>query len=302
MATRTPTQDATVDEQLAWEARHRPRAGLAALAAGVLGLIGAVLPQFIFGGVPRSGLVTALERGLQTGPIDRLESLRVPGFEFAADRQLELIATGVVQAIALIALGWALAFLASVTRARRQELPRAALYLALIGAMLSALATLVYYVARSIQISDFLDGPRTAEAAREIGGGSVVLTAQLIGLPGTMALALGVVLISLNAQRAGVLTRFMGILGVIVGALMVFPIGSPVPVVQTFWLLAVGLLFLGRTPGGDPPAWRTGQAEPWASTRFAPPVAQESAEVAEPDGAEPARPAAPRQRKRKRRA
>jgi hypothetical protein len=34
-------------------------------------------------------------------------------------------------------------------------------------------------------------------------------------------------------------------------------------VILTLWLLLLGVLFLGRWPGGTPPAWRTGQAEPW---------------------------------------
>jgi hypothetical protein len=73
------------------------------------------------------------------------------------------------------------------------------------------------------------------------------------------------VLISINAMRVGLLTRFMGILGVIVGVLFVIPIGSQLPIVQCFWLISVGLLFLARWPGGVPPAWDTGRAEPWPS-------------------------------------
>jgi hypothetical protein len=72
------------------------------------------------------------------------------------------------------------------------------------------------------------------------------------------------VLVSLNAMRAGLLTRFLGILGVIVGTLVIIQLG-PFPVVQTFWLLALAVLFAGRRPGGDPPAWRTGREEPWPS-------------------------------------
>jgi hypothetical protein len=35
--------------------------------------------------------------------------------------------------------------------------------------------------------------------------------------------------------------------------------------VQAFWLLALGMIFLDRVPGGSPPAWKTGKAEPWPS-------------------------------------
>jgi hypothetical protein len=57
----------------------------------------------------------------------------------------------------------------------------------------------------------------------------------------------------------------MGVLGIITGTLQILPFGGPLPVVQSFWLLMLALLFSGRGAGGMPPAWRTGQAEPWPS-------------------------------------
>jgi hypothetical protein len=70
------------------------------------------------------------------------------------------------------------------------------------------------------------------------------------------------------------------------------------------------VLFAGRRPGGDPPAWRTGRAEPWLSAQQAAearkaqqeadvPPAPESPEEPEPvpAGAHPAT----SRRKRKRR-
>jgi hypothetical protein len=68
-------------------------------------------------------------------------------------------------------------------------------------------------------------------------------------------------MISLNAMRAGLLSRFMGILGIFVGVLLVIPIG--VQILQLFWFAALGLLFLDRWPGGRGPAWSSGEAIPW---------------------------------------
>ena len=48
-----------------------------------------------------------------------------------------------------------------------------------------------------------------------------------------------------STLRVGLLTRFMGVLGVICGALIVLPILSPLPIVQTFWLGAMALLLCG---------------------------------------------------------
>ena len=45
-------------------------------------------------------------------------------------------------------------------------------------------------------------------------------------------------------MRVGLLTRFMGVLGIIVGVLFIVPLGSSLPIVQAFWLVALGVLFL----------------------------------------------------------
>ena len=96
-------------------------------------------------------------------------------------------------------------------------------------------------------------------------------------------------------MRVGLLTRFMGVLGMIVGALFIIPLGSSLPIVQAFWLVALGVLFLGRWPAGMPPAWVTGEAQPW-------PTQQELREArlekqAERRGAAPAPFRAPRARR-----
>jgi hypothetical protein len=76
----------------------------------------------------------------------------------------------------------------------------------------------------------------------------------------SLLIALSFVLVSLNAMRIGLLPRFMGYLGMIAGALVLFPF-LPVPIVQAYWLLALAYLVSGRWPTGVPPAWRTGRAE-----------------------------------------
>ena len=73
------------------------------------------------------------------------------------------------------------------------------------------------------------------------------------------------IMIALNAMRAGLLSRFMGILGIFVGVVLVIPLG--VQILQLFWFAALGLLFLGRWPGGRGPAWETGEAIPWPGAR-----------------------------------
>src|SRR5256885_298642 len=67
--------------------------------------------------------------------------------------------------------------------------------------------------------------------------------------------------VSLNAMLAGLLSRFMGVLGIILGVLFVLPLIAS-PVIQLFWLLALGVLFIDKWPGGRGPAWEAGEAVP----------------------------------------
>jgi hypothetical protein len=58
----------------------------------------------------------------------------------------------------------------------------------------------------------------------------------------------------------------MGILGIFTGVLIFLPIGgAQLQVVPAFWLVMMGILFLGRWSKGDPPAWAAGEARPWPS-------------------------------------
>ncbi len=83
---------------------------------------------------------------------------------------------------------------------------------------------------------------------------------------GLFLLAVGFVLVSLNAMRVGLLTRFLGYLGIIAGVLTIIPL-VPIPIVEAYWLLAFAYLLSGRWPSGVPPAWSSGRAEPWPSNQ-----------------------------------
>jgi hypothetical protein len=76
-----------------------------------------------------------------------------------------------------------------------------------------------------------------------------------------------VILIANHARRVGLMSNFIGILGIIVGVLMVLPIFGSLPIVQLFWFGALAALFLDRWPGGRGPAWETGEADPWPTAQ-----------------------------------
>jgi hypothetical protein len=104
-------------------------------------------------------------------------------------------------------------------------------------------------------------------------------------------------------MRSGLLSRFMGVLGIIVGVLLVLPLvpGGQV-FIQAFWVFALGLLFVGRWPGGRGPAWETVEAIPWpsaAQVRDAALLEERAAEATEEAEAEKPEEEQPVKRKRK---
>ena len=253
------------EDQLAWEARQRNPAAIAAAVAALLTFVGTVWRGLTLSDLPQNGILESLERAAQDGPIGELESLRVQTFSYYDDHAAEVLASSVIVAIGYVALGWALTYLAVATRARRPAFMKYLVYLPLVAGTVQAIATILAAIATNTAIGNFLAGSRTVEAAQDVGTTGLGVFASLLGLPGALGLALALILIALNAMRVGLLTRFMGVLGIITGALQILPFGGPLPIVQCFWLLMLALLFSGRWPGGEPPAWRTGDAEPWPS-------------------------------------
>ena len=253
-------------DHLAWEAQHRVRAGAAALLAAALTMGAAIASALVFRDIPRSGFVDSLERAAQPGRLGGVESLRVGLYEFYKDHAAAIIGSSVGRALGFLAIGYALTYLGRATAARRAELPRPALWLPWVGAVVLALQALLSAIGTNVAVNEFLDGARTVDAARDLAGNGLLVLGSILDLAGRLALGAAFVLVCLNAMRAGLLTRFMGVLGIIVGALLVIPLGSPLPIVQVFWLLALGALFLGYWPSGVPQAWSTGTAVPWPSS------------------------------------
>ena len=295
------------EQQLAWEARQRPRAGIAAIVGAILTLGGFIWSAAAFKDLPHSYFLNSMAQALQPGPVGRLPSQRTAEFQFYDSHAVTFIGSSIVRAIAYVGFAWAVTFLAQATRARRPELPRLIVYVPLFGALLTAVGSVLGGIGTVVAVSHFLDGPRTVDAAADVATDPLLLTANLISTLAPLAIAAGLLLISLNAMRVGLLTRFLGILGMIVAALAVI-LQFVFAFALTFWLLSLGLLLLNTVPGGAPPAWNTGKAEPWPSQRE---IAAARREAQAKPAAEPAADTAPapagrarsssKKRKRKRR-
>jgi hypothetical protein len=142
------------------------------------------------------------------------------------------------------------------------------------GPLLLAAGGLAHDVYLAVAAADFAGRDvQSIKAAEDLTNGPLpTLTVSLIWA-GTLALAFWFVIGSLNAMRIGLLSRFMGVLGIIIGPAFVLGLA---PLLITFWLGAVGALLLGFWPGGRPPAWDAGEAvaPPGARQRDAGPAGE----------------------------
>jgi hypothetical protein len=254
----------TPEQVVAREAAQKPRVGFAALAAAILAVIAGVLPQSIYTDFPRVYVLDAL-RDAAGESIGR-DGLRTAQILFIDDHALSLLVVALCQGLSLALIGVLLVFLYDASVVRGANTGRMARILAIVGAGAGAIGAIVLQIAVMINASDFASSSdQSTAAAHEALRGDIVVTASGIGFIGSLSLAAAFVLIALGAMRVGLLTRFLGVLGAIVGALILLgPLsGSPTFVVQAFWLAMVGALLLGRLPGAAVPAWTEGEARPW---------------------------------------
>jgi hypothetical protein len=149
-------------------------------------------------------------------------------------------------------------------------------------------------------------GPPDAEATKATTDNGALQASQGLLLPAVLGLVVMMVYVPLQSLRAGLITRFMGSLGMALGASMILIL--PIAVIAMLaWTGFLGLVFVGRVPRGRPPAWETGEAIPWLRPGEAPPDQPAGdaieGEATEVEGSKTSkRSAAPRQkRKRKRR-
>jgi hypothetical protein len=237
----------TPEDTLQYEARTRMRQAVVAGVAGIL-LVGAAALQL---SGPRSK-INELTIGLIT------EHKRFP---------IDVIGA-VINGLGLLAVAWTLSYVFSITRARNADLRTWIRGLAIAGGILAAITAVVYAILVAIKAHQFVTtGDQTYMEANHLTSATGFVAVPVVGQLGALLLAIGFVMTSLNAMRVGLLTRFMGYLGIFVGVLVLFPIGSPVPIVQGFWLFALAYLLSGRWPSGVPPAWSSGRAERWPSSQ-----------------------------------
>jgi hypothetical protein len=236
----------STQDRLQYEARVRPRQAVIAGLAGVLLLVAVILQQ--------SGTHSSVD--------EKTLSLIVENKRFGVD-----LAAAVMSAVGSLGLASTLVWMLSASRARNPQIAGYVKQVAIAGGVLTAVAAVVFTVIIGIKAHQFVtSGSQTYPEANRLLDASPILVLQLIVQAASLLLGIGFVMVSLNAMRVGLLTRFLGYLGIIAGVLVAIPV-FPVPILQTYWLLALAYLLSGRWPSGVPPAWSSGRAEPWPSSQ-----------------------------------
>jgi hypothetical protein len=254
-------------ELLAWEERWSTPAALAALGA-VLFVIAAIVVATQ--GVGASGGDSELLRNVQD------------------HRSAELISS-ILQAIGVGLLAVPLAYLFRAAKGRSEQMRgqligvviAAPLFLAAL-AILSGFTTLhaasefvSNEVPRLVEKGVKLNSDRADEIAKEaINDAPLRGLAAGFGIAGQLGFVVAMVYTCLYAMRTGLLTRFWGSLGMALGAVSFLFFQFAL-----LWFLYLGILLLRRD--SQPPAWASGEPEPWptagekAAADLSPPVEDE---------------------------
>jgi hypothetical protein len=244
----------TPEERVAYERRVRTRQTVLAALAGVLVMV-AVLIQI---------------GGPQPKVTEDTLKLVIEHQRFTRD----LIAS-IISALGLLALAWTLWYLWGCSRFRDPTIkPSFIGPLAVGGAVLSAVSVVGFVIAYGVQANDFVShGSQTYPEANALLSKTAIVVPQILIDLSALLIAVGLVMVSLSAMRVGLLTRFLGYVGIVAGVFTIIPL-VPIPIVEAYWLLALAYLFSGRWPNGVPPAWASGQLERWPTAQRQRPARQ----------------------------
>jgi hypothetical protein len=236
----------TTADVLTTERRLRPRFAVVAAIGGLL-LFGSLIIQ-------------------SAGPQAKVNEITVQLLVTNKRSGLEILGA-IVSGLGLLGLAATLTFLFSAVRARKPEVHPATRIAAGAGAVLAAVGGIGYGIVITSKAHTFATtGLQTYPEANSLLKSGAVAVLQYAGLLGSLVLAVGFVLIALNAMRVGLLPKFVGYIGIAAAAASLLLIGSPIGLfIEVLWLLSVAYLLSGRWPNGDPPAWRSGEAIPWPS-------------------------------------
>ncbi|HEY1457630.1 MAG TPA: hypothetical protein VGF15_03840 [Solirubrobacteraceae bacterium] len=256
--------DQQLKQRVEEETARRARLGVPAVVAGVLYLLSAIILNAILNSAPTVGPLQGLTPALN-GQANPVRSPRWEEVVYESHHALQLIAGSVLTSIALGILTVCLLFVLGAVTHRRPETSPLARPLVLAGGSLIALLGVINEVVLSIRRHHFVSAHNYSIHAvnaitHNTGYDILAIFTPLAGL----ALVAGMIITMLGCVRVGLLPRWMGMVGGVSAVLLLLPTPT-FDLIPSFWLVALGILMMGRWPKGDPPAWAAGEARPWPS-------------------------------------
>jgi hypothetical protein len=253
---------ADAERQLAVEGAQRVRIAACALVAGLFFFGGEVWLTALGSREPSIGALQGLAPAFK-GVAAAVTDPRTIKEQFLVNNQFPLIAAFVLSGIGVLAMILPLRYLAAAERARAERPSPLVGQFAVAGPVMYGIFLPVFEISLIVGAHSYLSHTaRTAAAITGATAGGVRLALQLIITLGTLVLAVVFIMGSLRSMRVGLLTRTMGIVGVIAGVLFLIPL-TPLPVIQALWLVFFGAMLLGFGGRPLPEAWSAGEARPW---------------------------------------
>jgi hypothetical protein len=256
-----------IREQVARETERRNRLSVTAFGGGFLYLLSAIIISETLNGAPTVGLLQGLKPALE-GEATPAVSPRTEEVKFIGSHAFPLIAGSALVAIAVGILTLILLVLLDATRFRRPQTWSAARPLVIGGGVAVAVVSIAHQVVTAIDTHSFAVGHDFSNHAVEqaLTKGTANSIIDYVDLLAGLALAAGMIAVMINAMRVGLLPRWMSFLGMFSAILIFLPIGgAELQLVPAFWIVMMGILFSGKWPNGEPPAWNAGEAVPWPS-------------------------------------
>ena len=256
-----------INEQVEKETERRNRLGVPAFAGGVLYLLSGIITSSTLNGAPTVGILQGLSPAF-SGVANPATSPRAAEVKFISHHASSLLIGSVIAAIAIAVLTLVLLLLVDATRFRRPQTWKPLRPLVLFGGVTLAVVSVGHQAVTAIETHHFAVGHDFSNHAVDhaLTKGSANVAIDYIDLLAGLSVAVGMIIAMVNAMRVGLITRWMGVLGILTGILIFLPIGgATLEVVPAFWLVAMGILYVGKWPNGQPPAWEEGEARPWPS-------------------------------------
>jgi hypothetical protein len=234
----------------------------------VLFLLSAIIVNAVLNGLPTVGVVQGLAPALR-GESTPAASARAPEVRFLSHHAFGLIVGSALESIAVVVLTFALLFVLGAARFRKPDDSPLARTLVIAGGAGLAIFGVAVQAIRAVRTHDFAIGHDFSEHAVEaaLTKGTLNVVVGYLGLLAPLVLTIGMIMVIIQATRVGLLTRWLRGLG-IAAAIVMLPLFAGVfylQLVPAAWLVAMGLLFMGRLPGGELEAWASGRSQPWPS-------------------------------------